>query len=216
MSVGTSLETKTLAVNPVVTGTPGSGFELASVVVEPLSVSVQGDVDALRDLARIDTEPFSISGATSTADRLVELDLPEGITSLTPQVRIVATLRSVTATRSLEAAIVLAGFGQNRRYSLSTDRTVVALGGSTVALNAISGRDFAMVADVSDLGPGTHEVTLRAPSLPAGISLVTATPGRIRVTITVPPTPPPQPTPTPTPSPSPSLAPAAAPTAGAP
>ena len=43
----TNKESRTLPVNPVVTGTPGAGFRIASIAVDPLVVTVEGDVDQL-------------------------------------------------------------------------------------------------------------------------------------------------------------------------
>ena len=48
----TNRETRTLPVNPVVTGTPAQGFRIASVAADPLVVSVEGDADQLAALTR--------------------------------------------------------------------------------------------------------------------------------------------------------------------
>ena len=43
----TNRESRTLPVNPVVTGTPAQGFRIASITANPLVVSVEGDADQL-------------------------------------------------------------------------------------------------------------------------------------------------------------------------
>ena len=60
----TNRQSRTLPVNPVVTGTPAQGFRIASVAADPLVVSVEGDADQLAALMSADTAPVSVSGAT--------------------------------------------------------------------------------------------------------------------------------------------------------
>ncbi|MBI3750496.1 MAG: hypothetical protein HY263_02410, partial [Chloroflexi bacterium] len=55
IAVFTDRRTKTLPVNPVVAGTPAAGFEVASIVVDPIVVSVQGDANDLAAIDRADT-----------------------------------------------------------------------------------------------------------------------------------------------------------------
>ena len=69
----TDRTTRTLPVSPVITGTPAAGFEIASVSVTPLTVTVEGDADQLAALERADTEAVSASGASSDFSRVVGL-----------------------------------------------------------------------------------------------------------------------------------------------
>ena len=50
-----NLENRTVPVNPVVTGTPGAGFRISSVSVDPQVVTVEGDLDELAELVSADT-----------------------------------------------------------------------------------------------------------------------------------------------------------------
>ena len=83
ISVGSGLKTKSLPVNPMVTGNPADGFEVQSVTVTPPIVSIEGDADALAALAKVDTAPISMSGASANLSRTVPLALPDGVTSVT-------------------------------------------------------------------------------------------------------------------------------------
>ena len=53
---------KSLPVSPVVTGTPAPGFEIASIVVEPSVVTVDGDAEQLAGLTSVETTPVSVNG----------------------------------------------------------------------------------------------------------------------------------------------------------
>jgi YbbR domain-containing protein len=180
-------------VNPVVAGTPAAGFEIASVTVDPLVVSVEGDPATLIALTRIDTMPVSVTGATSDVTASVGLILPPGIELLgVDRVTVTVRLNATTGTRTFTAGPVLAGARDDRTYSLSTDQVLVTVGGGSASLATLSGDNLVVTADVAGLNPGVHAVQLKA-TLPAGLTLVAISPPTLTVTVGVPPTPAPSP-----------------------
>lgn len=203
IAVFTDRQTRSMAINPIITGTPAAGFEVASVTVEPVVVGVEGDADQLVALTRIDTVPISISGISSDQERTVALALPPGILALTGDtVKVTVTLRPVTATRTFSAGIVLTGTSGDLAYTLSTDRVLVTIGGSVADLDRLSATTFTVAVSVGGRGVGTYDLPVTA-NLAAGLTLVAVSPASVSVTIAGPPPPSPSPTPTPTPSPSP-------------
>jgi YbbR domain-containing protein len=195
IAVFTDRRTRTLPVNPVVTGTPAAGFEVASVTVEPLVVSVEGDANDLAGLEQADTWPLSITGASSDTTATVALDLPDGVQALgSGSVFVTVHLRPVTATRTFEAGLVLVGANAGLTYTLSTDRVLITIGGPVAELDRLSGATLALTLDVSGLGDGPHEVAPQA-NLTTGLSLIAIVPSPVIVTITSPPASP-EPSPT--------------------
>jgi YbbR domain-containing protein len=195
IAVFTDRRTRTLPVNPVVTGTPAAGFEVASVTVEPLVVSVEGDANDLAGLDQADTKPLSITGASSDTTATVALDLPDGVQALgSGSVVVTVHLRPVTATRTFEAGLVLVGASAGLTYTLSTDRVLITIGGPVAELDRLSGATLALTLDVSGLGDGPHEVAPQA-NLTTGLSLIAIVPSPVIVTITSPPASP-EPSPT--------------------
>jgi YbbR domain-containing protein len=184
--VFTNGQTRSIPVVANVTGTPAPGFEISSVTVNPLVMPVEGDQDDLIALPRLDTEPISVNGATATIDRTAELALPPGVRAVAGNtVRVVITLRAVTATRNFSAGIVLSGARSDRTYDLSVDRVIVTLGGSVADLDRLEGRAFDVRAEVGGLGPGVHVVALVA-NLPAGLALVATSPATVEVVVGLP------------------------------
>jgi YbbR domain-containing protein len=184
--VFTNGQTRSIPVVANVTGTPAPGFEIASVTVNPLVMPVEGDQDDLVALTRLDTQQISVNGATSTIDRTVELALPTGVRTVAANtVRVVITLRPVTATRNFSAGIVLSGARSDRTYDLSVDRVIVTVGGSVADLDRLEGRTFEVRAEVGGLGTGDHVVPLVA-NLPAGLALVATSPATIGVVVGLP------------------------------
>ena len=184
--VGNQLVSKSLPVNPVVVGTPGVGYEIGAVTVSPAVVTVEGDASVLAELARIDTNPVSLSGAVADLARTIDLALPEGVAPLGDgTVRVSVRIRPTMGSRTISAGIVLTGERADRRYSLSTDRVLVTVGGAAADLDQLDARSLVVVADVTDLESGGHEVTLRA-ALPSRLGLVAIAPARIVVTVELP------------------------------
>ena len=201
-------ESRTLPVNPVVTGTPAPGFEFASVVASPSVVTVEGDADELVALDRIDTEAVSVSGLSSDRTMSVALDLPTGVVAVAQDtVEVTITVRAVTSTRTFEVGLDLVGARSDLEYSPSVDRVLITVGGSVADLDRLDGATLVALLDVRDLGPGDHDVPVTA-DLPAGVTFVGASPDTVAITVTASaptptptaaPTPAPEPTPTPTP-----------------
>jgi YbbR domain-containing protein len=202
ISVGSGLQSKTLPVNPIVTGTPATGFQVESVTVSPPVALVEGDADALAALVRVDTDPISVSGAATDLTRTVPLDLPDGVESISgDSVTVTITLRPVAATRTFSAGIVLSGARDDRTYNLSTASVLVTVGGTIAALDPLDPRALAVIADVDGLAPGSHKIKLKI-SLPADVKLVATSPPEVTVVVTQNASPSPSPSPSPTPSPS--------------
>lgn len=199
VAVFSDRRSKTLPVSPVVIGTPAAGFEIESVTVDPIVVSVEGDANDLAQVGSADTQPVSVAGASSTVVQRVALALPDGVQALgAGMVEVTVTLRAVTATRVFEAGLVLEGARPDHQYRLSTDRILVTIGGSVADLDRLSGTSLVLTVDVTGLEAGTHSVPVSA-NLQTGLTLVGASPNPIEVVVTTV-TPPPSPTPGPSPT----------------
>ncbi len=184
LAIFTDRQTRSLPVRPIVVGTPAVGFEVASVTVDPLVISVEGDVDNLTPLEFADTAPVSISGASSDVAVDTPLQLPDGVQAPNVEsVRVMIALRPVTGTRTFSAGLILAGARADRAYALSTDRILVTIGGSVADLDRLSGSSIVLTVEVAGLDLGDHEVTVTA-NLLTGLTLVGASPNPITVTVT--------------------------------
>jgi YbbR domain-containing protein len=187
--VSSDSQTRTLPVSPQVTGSPAAGFEISSVTVEPAIITVEGDIDDLEALASIDTEPISVVGFSTSETVDAGLALPTGVVALdAEQVRVTVGIRAVTATRSFEVGVRMVGAQPDMTYSAAVDRVLITVGGSPADLDRLNGATLAVDLDVSALAPGTTDVPVTA-ALPAGVTLVAATPSAVAVTVTALPSP---------------------------
>jgi YbbR domain-containing protein len=177
-------QSRTLPVNPIVTGTPAAGFEIEAITVQPQVALVAGDADQLATLTRVDTDPISVTGVSADEVVVVGLALPTGVVAVGEEsISVSIKVRPVTATRTFEAGLKLVGARNDLTYSLGTDRVLVTIGGSTADLDRLEGAALVMDLDVAGLKAGVHDVPVTA-NLPAGTTLVAASPPTIAVTIT--------------------------------
>jgi YbbR domain-containing protein len=201
----TNKESRSLPVNPIVTGTPAAGFRIAAIETTPLTVSVEGDQDQLVALIRADTEPVPVFGATSDVSVNVALALPTGVTPLAvTTISVTVRIEPVTETRTFSAGLRLDGEQQGFEYDVAQDRVLLTLYGSIVYLDRLGSAPIIVGVNVATLAPGTHDVPV-VPSLPSGVTVADISPQTVTVIITAlatpaPPTAPPSPTPSATPS----------------
>jgi YbbR domain-containing protein len=189
MLVGSQLQSQSVAVNPVITGSLAAGYYVSSVEVEPAVVVVRGQADALAGLkGLVNTVAISVAGATADISRTVALDLPSGVGLVTStQVTIVIHLQSPGATRSVTVGVVPVGARSDRVYALSTPTVTVTLGGAAAALNAFDTSTLVAAVSVGTLDNGTYTLTVSI-TVPPGIKAVAISPAHVVVTVSMPPT----------------------------
>src|SRR5512141_1657820 len=75
-------QTRSLPVNPVLSGAPAAGFEIAGVTADPPVVLVEGDADQLAQLVSVDTSPIPVTGVSANTTVQTTLALPTGIVAV--------------------------------------------------------------------------------------------------------------------------------------
>ena len=177
-------QTRTLPVDPILTGAPAAGFEIAGVTVDPPVALVEGDADQLAQLLTIDTTPIPMTGVSADITFEAQLALPTGIVAVgDARVQVSIKLRRVTETRTFSAGLRLIGTRRDLSYQFTIARVVVTIGGSSADLDRLTGSSLVVDLDVTGLGPGTVDVPVSI-DLPTGPTLVAASPSTISVTIT--------------------------------
>jgi YbbR domain-containing protein len=171
-------------VSPVVTGTPAAGFEVDEITVEPSTVLVEGDADPLAALARVDTEPVSVSGLSETQTFETELALPEGIEAVDPvPIRVTVSLRPITESRSYTVGLQVVGAEAGLTYTPNASSVLLSVAGSPAALDTLNAETTLAQLDMTGREPGTYDVPVTA-ELPSGVTLVAASPPTVSVTVT--------------------------------
>ena len=100
-------------------------------------------------------------------------------------IHVIVTLRPVTSTRNFEVGVHLVGAHSDLAYAVPLDGVLITIGGSTADLDRLQGSTLAADLDVAELGAGTSEVPVTI-QLPAGLTMVSASPPAVEVTVTAP------------------------------
>jgi YbbR domain-containing protein len=191
IQIGSQLSTRALPVNPVVAGSPDAGVMVTGITAAPQLVTVEAESALLATLAKIDTQPVSIAGATADVVADVPLDLPPGVSALgVTTTRVTVSLRPRLGTRSFQLGVGLRNADPTTRYDLGAGQVVVTVGGPLAALNALDGAALVATVDVAGLGPGTHTLAAEV-RLPTGLTVAAVSPPEVTVTVTPAPTTPP-------------------------
>lgn len=183
MVVDKNTRTKPVPIAVQFAGNPAPGFEVTRVTVEPQIVSIAGDAADLSEITTVQTEPLSIDGRTSDLDATVAFALPSGVDVVTPKsVQVHVDIRPITESRNFSAGIRITGAAADRTYALSIPQAQLTVGGAPADLDQLSGANLSLVADVTGLPPGIHEVPLTI-DLGSRVNVIAISPATVTITI---------------------------------
>ena len=174
---------KTVPVRPDLQGTVAAGFEIASVSTDPAVVTLRGLPDALAGVVDVVTEPLPIGGSTATRTLESVLVLPPGTRlaeATTPMVSVV--VRPAVVTRTFLLGFICEGADPGMACLPQQDQAAVTLRGTAAALDALDTAALSPILDVSGLSAGEHDI-VPTMTLPAGVQLVSLSPGVVPVTL---------------------------------
>ncbi|MZP29755.1 hypothetical protein GTO91_08560 [Heliobacterium undosum] len=89
------MTSKTVTVQPLVTGAPAAGYKVLSTRVEPASLSVTLPAEGFADLRALATSPVDINGARGDVVKDVNLALPAGVRPNNPALSVVRVIVSI-------------------------------------------------------------------------------------------------------------------------
>ncbi|MEA2623881.1 MAG: hypothetical protein QOH61_2791 [Chloroflexota bacterium] len=192
-----------LPVRVQLTGEPAPGFEVASVTVDPVSVTVSGEAPTVERLGGIATMPVDLGGRDAGFSLQVALDLPPEVTvdgATTVRVQVAFQIRQ--ASRSIEVAVEVRGTRSDLIYDIARPSVLVTLSGPAAALDALQPGDVHALLQLFSLGEGVHQVPVEVDA-PADLAVGTISPAEVTVDIRTAPhlTPSPEPVPTTSPGP---------------
>jgi YbbR domain-containing protein len=176
---------KEVAVRVNLSGRPADGYRLSSVKVEPSTVVLQGDTEALADVpGYVETDTLALDAATSNVRQRINLLLPEGVTSSDGD-SVVATagITAIEGGVTVSQPLVQQGLGPGLQSQSALDAVDVILSGPVPLLDSLNPDDVFVILDLSGLIAGTHALTPKV-VLPDGINLQGVIPELVEVVIT--------------------------------
>ncbi|HXF62704.1 MAG TPA: CdaR family protein [Caldilineaceae bacterium] len=176
---------KEVAVRVNLVGQPAAGYRLSSVRVNPSTVVLLGNSEALANVPGfVETEPVSLAGATGEIQRRLELIVPENVTVLEGNtVDMVATITAIEGGTTVRQQPVIQGLGAGLEAQVALDTVDVILSGPLPLLESLGPDDIFVILDLTGLLPGNHVVTPRV-VVPTGIEAEGVIPQTVEVVIT--------------------------------
>ncbi len=175
---------RSVAVAVITDGDPAAGYNVASVSVNPPTVTVRGTESFVTGTDSIDTQPVDIDGADETVVRSVSLDIPSGaeVTGGAQVVTVTVTITPATSEFNFTVPVTATDLGSSLSIVGALPSVTVKLIGPFPILSEVSPADISATVNLSDLAAGTHAVTIDVPQL-AGVTVARVTPEEITVVL---------------------------------
>ncbi|HPQ41750.1 MAG TPA: CdaR family protein, partial [bacterium] len=195
---------KSVRIQPFLKGSPNPDFELGEYRVSPPCALLEGPQSVLEGIDVVYTEPIDVGGQTLSFDDRVLVKPQSTLIRVIEPSRVTARVEiteRITERSFPEFELTLVPRNGDLGYAASPSVVTLTIIGPAATLNQLKPSDIQLVADCTELPPGTHTVR---PVLVTGedrITLVSIEPEDVEVLV-----PDPTPTPSPTPSASPTYA----------
>lgn len=181
--VSQQLASKTVGVQPVMSGSVRSGYVIEGVATEPSVVTILGGPRVVGPVTFAETERIDVTDLSSTLTRQVGLLAPDGVSVLQYDVaRVTVRVAPLVLTQSFATVPVPAGLPGNLQVVSSLPSVQVVFQGPAPALQGVSAGDFRATVNLEGLTAGTHRATVDVEA-PSGISVQSVNPRVIAVTL---------------------------------
>ncbi len=183
---------KELPIKPVLKGIPALGYEVASIIADPPTLSLTAPSATLAKEVFLPTMPIPINGIKSSSKVQVQLDVKDEISDLVgePVIGINILVREKIQSRDFSGIPVeINHAGERTLYRIDNHQvTVTAEMPYGMASKPSKSFKFKAVINAGNLPPGRHEIPLLITSNPPGIKILEVTPSKT-ITIISPPGP---------------------------
>lgn len=163
---------------------PAEGYQVVSVIVDPVEITVRGQRAMVAGVSRLSTEPLQLENLTDNTEVIIPLVFPEGVRALNVQN---VTVRIVVEKVIEETYVVPRE--EFRTVNLATDlrvnlqtlpaRLEITLRALETIMGNLDPRTIQVVIDVEGLGEGVHRVAPRIQlplNMEGSISVLEVTP----------------------------------------
>lgn len=163
-------------------------YEIVEININPSTIEIKGRKEDLAKVNLIKTKPIDINALIDNRNIPVELELPEGVSLLRPDEKVIITLNvdekiSRTFGYTLEDVDIV-----NLDSNLIIDENdfnktiMVTVEGMSSKINSLNKEDIDLTMDLKDLDEGTHRVNVDV-SVEEGITVVTLVPEGLNITL---------------------------------
>lgn len=173
----------TVAVRANTLGAPALGYQVSNVIVEPAVVRAFGDLGVLNSLYYLETEPIDISGLERTTSFTVNVNHDNSVSLAQDTVTVTVRIEPVASATFSRNLLHVQNVADGLACELPTTVIEVVVTGPDTSIQDLE--EARVVPYVDCIGitePGEYELAV-AFSLPANVTLLSATPSTVTVTI---------------------------------
>jgi YbbR domain-containing protein len=176
-----------MAVKVVVRGQVAPGYRLDSISVFPPVVTVySSDADLVSRLPGVvETQALDLNAASSNLNLRVSLVLPTGVSVVGQQtVLIQAGISPVQSSFTLAGQTVeVKGLPDGLEAQISPATVDVILSGPIPILDTLRRQDVEVIVDVTNLAPGSYQLTPTVEILTSNVDVESVNPGAVEVVL---------------------------------
>lgn len=151
-----------LAVTVAWEGQPAPGYRIANLMVDPQLVKVLGRVDVVRAApGYLQTQPVSLEALTQSMTTTVALQMPEGLSLVSPPrpyVTVSLTIEAIQTGLTLAVTPTVRGLTHGMTATVGTESVVLILNGPLAIMEHLQATDVNVVVDLSNLMPGDYTI----------------------------------------------------------
>ncbi|MBI3944075.1 MAG: hypothetical protein HY326_13750 [Chloroflexi bacterium] len=175
---------KEVSVRAVTTGTLSAGYYMSNIRVDPTTVTLQGNQQALEQLAGfIDTRPINANKIDKSFSQKVELVLPPGVTIQgSTQVTVSIEVAAVVTGQTMRRGYIMRGVNPLLTATVSPPSVDVLLSGPVSLLQNLLPEDVLVILDMSGKDAGIFKIK---PSVlvPPSVKVEGTQPAEVEVTL---------------------------------
>jgi YbbR domain-containing protein len=177
--------TKAVPVVAVTEGTPGLGFQVGQIIIDPPVIEATGPESSLKLLKQAVTEPVSIEGATAAINQTVTISVADTrLRLLTAQsVRVSVDIKPMPWERTMaNVPVRLRNASPALRVRVAPAVALVMVRGPKDVLSALQTDSLTLYVDLAGLGPGRYNLPIRVEP-PRDLEVVRTQPAMVSVTV---------------------------------
>jgi YbbR domain-containing protein len=175
-----------LAVTVAWEGQPASGYRIANLVVDPQLVKVYGRVEVVRSApGYLLTQPVSLDALTQSLTTTVALQMPEGLSLISPPrpyVTVSLTIEAIQSGLTLAVTPTLRGLSPDMNATANVENVVLILSGPLAVMEQLQAKDVKVVLDLTNLMPGDYNI-IPVVDVPKGVVIQNVIPESISVRV---------------------------------
>ena len=167
-------------------GQPASGYRISNLVIDPQIVKVYGRVEVVREVpGYLLTQPVSLDTLTQSLTTTVALQMPEGLSLISPPrpyVTVSLTIEAIQTGLTLAVTPTLRGLSLDMSATPNVDAVVLILSGPLAVMEHLQVGDVEVVLDLTNLMPGDYTI-IPVVAVPEGVIIQNVIPEAISVRI---------------------------------